>query len=538
MVKPPAAFIKRLSENGLPRRRSVQEIDDLALYYLDLTPLKLLASAETPFVVAGRLSGRPAVGAPEIEGVLESMAPRRTSLVGDFVVLVIGGQLGELPPRLRSRLKNSRIAILDGRDIDAIEEDDPPNASRNAMLGAALASWLSRSELSPYRPGEPASGERFFGREDLIRDARKGSRGTVLGIAGCRRIGKTSVLREIRRRFLREFGDRLRTADIYGSVYEKNPSMVLTTLVEHLYTGQPDVERVATDPDLGRKLPNVLQSLTDRVPKDAPRLEIAVFIDEIDELIAGDARQGYTLVRTLRSAFQGQPHRWLFYAGFRRVMEEAANDNSEFHNFGTVEFLEGLKRSETIQMIETPLRNLGIEVGDDYTSLIYQETRGRPELVQVYCDALISAYDADDALPPPYALVSRVVGLSVFEQKMNAMFFANASTEEQLLAFLLITRWSESGKPFDEFEFGITEADDLLVQHRLELDFNEIRRLLSNLRLLSVIEPMQGTSRYRLAVPALVNYILSHDVKRLLRKLLRHITPSGSWRPSGPSLPS
>jgi len=419
-----------------------------------------------------------------------------------------------------------------------MEEDGSAKSGRNAMLGAAIASWLSRSELSPYRPGEPASGERFFGREDVIREARQGSRGAVMGIAGCRRIGKTSVLREIRRKFLVEFGDRLRTADIYGSVYEKNPSLVLTTLVEHLYTGQPDQERVATDPDIARKLPSVLQSLTDRVPKDAPRLELAVFIDEIDELIAADARQGYPLAKTLRSAFQGQPHRWLFYAGFRRVMEEAANNSSEFHNFGTVVFLEGLKRHETTQMIETPLRNLGIEVDDDYTSLIYKETRGRPELVQVYCDALISAYDTNGVRPDPFALVARVVSLGVFEQKVNAMFFVNASPEEQLLAFLLITKWSESGKPFDDYEFGITQADDLLVQHRLEFDLNEIRQLLSNLRLLSVVEPLEGTSRYRLAVPALVNYILSQDVKRLIRKVLRHIDPSRFPKPSGPALRS
>src|SRR5438128_1852752 len=122
MFKPPAAFIKQLSETGLSRRRAVQEIHDLSLYYLDLTPLKILANEEIPFVVSGRLNGRLTVSAVDVEHVLDSIAPRRRSLVGDFVVLVLGGELGELPARLKARLKSNRIAILDGRDIGAMEE--------------------------------------------------------------------------------------------------------------------------------------------------------------------------------------------------------------------------------------------------------------------------------------------------------------------------------------------------------------------------------------------------------------------------------
>jgi hypothetical protein len=182
-------------------------------------------------------------------------------------------------------------------------------------------------------------------------------------------------------------------------------------------------------------------------------------------------------------------------------------------------------------MIRRPLHTLGVEIPDEHVALIYQQTKGRPELIQLFCGELVSAADESGEALSTTALMDRVVNSTQFRAKIKSAFFSNAEPLEELLSYLLVARWESRGVPIDEFEFGFADADDLLMQCHVELDVMEIEQLLGNLRLLSVIESVRGAPRYRLAVPALANYLLSQDVRLLIRKALRRVgaRPAPGW---------
>src|SRR5574341_498363 len=55
------------------------------------------------------------------------------------------------------------------------------------------------SERNPFVVGQWVRGEKFFGREDIITELLEGPR-QAIWVAGLRRMGKTSLLREIERR--------------------------------------------------------------------------------------------------------------------------------------------------------------------------------------------------------------------------------------------------------------------------------------------------------------------------------------------------
>ena len=530
VYRPPAAFVRHLVDNGFARHRPVEQRHSFSLHYLDLSSLRILAGHFTPFVVLNTLPATPALDPSHLDAAVEELLVLRSSLLGEFVVFLVGSRVEPLPARLLTRLHRHGVALLDGSDFEAIEALCGDPDARDRRLVAGLVRCLGRATLSPYRPGQPAFGERFFGRDDAIKDALLG-RG-VATLVGCRRIGKTSMLREISGRLRTEYRDRLRTADVYGSEeHYRNPANVLSTIIEQLFIGQPDVERLATDPDLERKFASFVRMLPDRAPRDAPRLELAVFIDEFDWLLELDAKREYALLKTLRSAFQGRAHCRLFLAGFRGVMKELSNASSELHNFGTSIELEGLSRRDSTLMIRKPLRTLGVDIADEHVTLIYQQTKGRPELIQLFCGELVTAADESGEVLSTANLMDRVVNSTQFRAKIKSAFFSNANALEELLSYLLVTRWETRGVPIDEFEFGFADADDLLMQCHVELDVMEIEQLLGNLRLLSVIESVRGAPRYRLAVPAFANYLLSQDVRLLIRKALRRVgaRPTPGW---------
>jgi hypothetical protein len=531
--RPPAAFLKFLIDSGLDRRRPVEELTDHAIYWLDLTPLRIMAGAFTPFVVPTALSGHERVEAQQIEAVADQFHAAHKGHEGYFAVIVFGGRMEPIPDSLKRKLRLQQIVPIDNQDINAIMAL-PDRHRRYVRLVHPLVSYLGYEALSPYVPMQPAYGETFFGRTEALKDALPSRRAACVTIVGCRRIGKTSLLREVRKRMADTFGDRLRAAEIYGSTFHDSLS-VLKSIIEQLYVMQPDAHRLLNDPELDRRFPAAIHALTARTAKGEPPLELVVFIDELDELLDMDAARDYALMRRLRAAFNGREHCRVMFAGFRRVMEESTRGESELFNFTKTIALEGLSPGETTEMIRQPLTVLGIPVSDDLISMIHQETKGRPELIQIYCNAILRAAE-ETGRPPSEAHLSLIVASSdAFRSRIYATFLSNATELEQLLCFLLLLRWQSSGLRIEDFDFGLQEADTVLRSNNVNLDFTVVERLLYNLRLVSIVEQIQPTHRYRFAVPALANYLVSQDVRFLVKKLLRATAKGSKWAHAAPT---
>lgn len=115
---------------------------------------------------------------------------------------------------------------------------------------------------------------------------------------------------------------------------------------------------------------------------------------------------------------------------------------------------------------------------------------------------------------------------------------ANANPYEELLTYLLVSEMHTISHGVDDFVFSPPEVDKVLSKIDIELDVAEIEGLLTNLRMISITEKVDGTaSTYRFAVPALVSYIESQDLRFLTRKALQRVkrnlgTPQALWAES------
>lgn len=517
----PHAFVKHLSDH-FRRRRPTQMAGDIEVHFLDLSKLGLRAGYFAPFVTVPSLAGRERVTATDLETVTPGIVAyaRRTS--EDFVVVVIGGEVDVGAQEHLDRLAQFNIAVVDSRVIAAVLSA-PDWSRKERELCESLVRQLGVEALSPYMSGRPAFGGRFFGRSTHLKQVLAGRFGNNYTVFGNRRIGKTSFLQQVRSQMALE-NERLRVAELYGSLFQSTQEVVSTILSSLL---SPGAERKAADPSgaraLVREFPVRIQAIVER--EESP---VAVFIDEADSLIDFDRAQKYELLNVLRAAFERRPQCRIFFAGFRRVMEERSNVDSPLFNFTYGLSLEALTREESIVMITGPLRRLGIDVGStELPAVIYRETAGHPELIQIYCSELIKHFAKSGRLPSTDLLLSAVVANEIYEQKVLGAFLANTNSYEQLVCYLLIREAQVSDVSMDQFEFDVPTIDRALASVGLAPEIQDLRRTLSQLRIAGVITAVAGGMRHRFAVPQLAAYCESVDLTLGIDKALHAVRGLG-----------
>src|SRR5262249_35088382 len=162
-----------------------------------------------------------------------------------------------------------------------------------------------------------------------------------------------------------------------------------------------------------------------------------------------------------------------------------------------------LTKEETLEMVQLPLSRLGIDVSDtNIPAMIHQETRGQPELIQMYCQAVIALFERRQTVPGDGELAQYVSRDAAFTRTILHTFLMNANPIEQVLCFQLMKRSIAGSQGAALFEFKEDDADDAMVRLGLKLDNAEMATLLNNLVVGSFVERVTGApGRYRFAVP-------------------------------------
>ena len=509
-----AQFVKNLKESGFRSHRQPSSDDEFDAHYLDLTPLKIRSGYFTPFLVLRRAYGD--LSRDQYLSIIDKAAAvfaHQTN--SNFVVLLAGGRLAHQDEELRTHAAASNVAILERRVLDTIATAQKGRAKERA-LGTALGEALGPLKLSPYVIGKHAIGSRFFGRRTQINKLMSGRQGGGCTIVGNRRIGKTSLLKEVQRRMISDDPSTL-VADIYGGAKFQNTYEVLSAIIKGL---QPQARLLQDrEPNLIRNFSSYIRALADR-----ERRSVAVFVDELDGLLTFDAEHNYELLDILREAFDHERCH-VYFAGFRITMEAKANKLCPLHNFGRLVALGPLSREETVEMITKPMENLGINLADsDLTGAIYSETAGQPELIQ-YCGAeLIQYYIEKGQVPDATTLLTRVVEDRGYEQAIFGSFVQNSTARERLACYLLIANAESLSIPLESYEFGMATIDGLLQKQKLSMDEHNLYTLISNLHVGGITTPVEGKQHeYRFSVPQFARYCMNLDLKFLTGKALHEV---------------
>ncbi len=250
---------------------------------------------------------------------------------------------------------------------------------------------LLRRRFNPYVAGPPVlDPDLFLGREALLERILQTIHNNSLLLYGERRIGKTSIQHQLRRR-LSELRDPSYDfypvfIDLQGTPEEKFFSTlgeeVFSELEPHLdELRQSSAERYGYR-ELVRDLRRIFALLEEKGPRQ-PKL--VLLIDEVDELNGYDPK----INQRLRSLFMKS-----FAENLVAVVSGVAiertwhRETSPWYNFFEEMEVRPLREDDARQLIERPIRGVfQLEAGA--AERILERTGGKPYLIQKMCMALV-----------------------------------------------------------------------------------------------------------------------------------------------------
>jgi len=508
---PPSSLIETLTEECAFDKRRVANTDNFEIHYLDLTSLKLKVNPDsTPFLIPKRFANMSHITAAQLHELILVLEKEVGSGFSGGV-LVLGGMLQTLKNVTQRTLVKNKVAVLARNQFQEAYQS-ANSAGLISALTTALVTALGRQALSPYHSTIPALAGSFFGRGPILKKVFDIQDNFTF--VGNRRIGKTSLLQEIKHR-LKISGKPVIIADLYGAVCSSTHE-VLTQLLRDI-DPSGNYERHSTTQDIG----HVFHSTVARLAREST---VVVFIDEIDKILAFDQRQSNELMERFRDVFHKANNTRFYAAGFRNAKSLMNDVKTPLYGFTKILELEVLTRAESKTMIELPLLNLGIDIrNSEIVEAIYGETAGHPELIQMCCAEVIRHVDETGGIPGPTDLLTQVFQSGDFREKVFGAFLANTHAPERLATYLLMKRGFKLGGTFDNFDFDIPTIDECLRSVGKQVATAELYTITENLLISGILVRRTGSNRFRFAIPQLARYCQNYGLEFMIRKALEEI---------------
>jgi hypothetical protein len=465
------------------------------LFFVDLSSWKLRLSNRTPviWVKAKDLDG---VSSQHVMQSLEDVV-RERNLSRQIVLVLFDGN--SFPLFKYKTGLNFNLVLIGAEEQKYVVQSRRPSAELLDMISAQVPI----SYLSPYETRSPVTGSRFFGREHEIARilANPDSNHAILGI---RRIGKTSLLREIER-ILKE---------------RESPSHVVYLECSDLLSSDDYIREVVRKLN-PRELPRLhmqkyvffFPNFLERMSK-ALKSKIIFLLDEVDNLVIMQ-RGDWDLFRMLRASSNKGACQYII-AGFREAMHEQYMLDSPFYNFAQEIRLSEFTRQQARQLIVTPMENLRVRIRneEEVVGRIYQETAGHPNLIQYYCLILLRHLDqTGEREISPKNLID-VYSDEGFTSHLLTSFMQNTENREKALVYAILTSAEKAG--LNGFSQG--EIDSVLRNDGLLLQQKEIDEACNVLNLAGVIH--RKGKQFFFTSPVFTKVLQSsYDLNYLIRKV-------------------
>jgi AAA+ ATPase superfamily predicted ATPase len=465
------------------------------VFYVDLSSWKLRLSNRTP-VVWVKTQDLDGVTSQHIIQSLSDVVRERSHNRQIVIALIDGNSF----PLFRYKIGLGYNLVL----VGAEEQKNVIQSRRpSGELLDLISTQVPISYLSPYETRAPVTGSRFFGREHEVARilANPDTNHAILGI---RRIGKTSLLREIERLLIErdstarvvylECSDLLGTDDYIREVVRKLNPRELPRLQMQKYVFF---------------FPNFLERMS-----KINKAKIIFLLDEVDNLVIMQ-RGDWELFRMLRSSSNKGACQYII-AGFREAMREQYMLDSPFYNFAQELRLSEFTRQQAHELIVTPMENLRVRFHneDEVVSRIYEETAGHPNLIQYYCLILLRRLDqtAQREIGPDSLIdVYKDEG---FTSHLLTSFMQNTENREKGLIYAILMASAEAGSK----GFCLEEIDNLLRKGGISMQQKAIDEACNVLILAGVIHRKE--KEYFFTSPVFTKVLQqTYDLNYLFRKV-------------------
>ncbi len=489
------SLLRLLSEELGYAVRAAKPALGYELFSVDLSSWKLRLTDNTPVVWVKRADLEKTTPQHLVQSLGDVM--RERNLSRQIVLVLLEGDGEPLRRYLENPLLN--MVVCGKEDQDRIVGSRRPSGELLDLISAQVPI----SNLAPYETRAPVTGSRFFGREYEISRVVSNP-DTNHAILGIRRIGKTSLLREVERLLRQtqdpaqvvylECSDLLSTEDYVREVVRKlNPRELPRLHMQKYVFFFPDfLERMAR----------------------ASKGKIIFLLDEIDNLVIMQ-RGSWELFRMLRSSANKGACQYIM-AGFREAMREQYLLDSPFYNFAQEIRLSEFTRRQAQDLILTPMENLRVRIRnkEEVVGRIYEETAGQPNLIQYYCTILLRQLDLLGKRDiGPESLID-VYADEGFKSHLLTSFMQNTENREKALVYAVLMASEEPRSK----GFSPAFLDAALRKRGIVLPQDEIDEAASVLGLAGVLH--HKGREYFFTSPVFTKVLhQSYDLDYLFRKV-------------------
>lgn len=493
------------------RVRLHEEVLGYHVYLVDFSAWKLRFTDRTPviWVTEGDLA---ALGPRQLAGSLAEVIRAKSLAERNPIVVLPPSSIPGVGDELRDQFKRLALPalVLDAPALAAVRESRRPSGELLDRLNGQLDLAL----LTPYETSKPVIGSRFFGREFEVRRILQGADNNF-AIMGIRRIGKTSLMREVERQLreqAQESGDENASERILFMDCSalSTPAGFVQEVVRKLRP--QELTRLASK-QFPIFFPDFLQRMAQRY--GGP---IIFFLDEFDKVLTWHYNDD-TLLNALRAS-SNQGHSRYVVGGFREVMRAFSDLESPLYNFARPIRLKEFSREQAAAMILDPLEKLGVhfERRNDVINRIFDETAGQPNLIQFYCSILVERLDRQGSRVIAPESLFDVYGDEDFRAFVLSTFMDNTTHLEKAIVFAIMAEGQT------EHPFSVKIIDEALERRGVEAPLSDLDHACRNLEMAGTF-----TSRgplFRFTTPVFPRMLSeNYDVNYLFKK----IQQEGVW---------
>ena len=468
-------FLNLLRSHNYRLSRLSESPPDWELYLVELSDWRLCFT-DAPLVWIRQ--GGNETPDPETPGMLQDLARRRGWQNLTCIALI--DCPGENLKQYTKHSYTPRFIVIDPDEQKRI----CGARSFTVAFQQVVLAQLPLSAAAPYKCGGTVTGSRFFGRTHDVNKLLKPENN--FAVIGVRRIGKTSLLREVYRRLTAASEDAERAAWVDCSTlhaYWELPVEVVRCL---------SIREVVHAENLQHRF-NFADFLKRTSTKCHARL--VLFLDEVDKLF--QIPDAIPELLPVLNAAVNQSHIRLVVAGFSGLASEIGNIHSPFFRLCERVDLGPFDRRATEELILIPMQALGITFTDknELVTKVFSETRGHPWLVQFYCLELIKRLEEHDSRVLSSAVAEEISSGSEIRELLVRVFLETASAEEKILVYAVLCADGDTRGAFTQ-----ANISDALRAQKLYWKPERIDSVCERLSISGVLT--SNGPQYKFAVPA------------------------------------
>ena len=254
---------------------------------------------------------------------------------------------------------------------------------------------LLKRRFNPYVAGAPVLDENlFFGRTRLIDRILQTIHNNSLLLYGERRIGKTSIQHQLKKRLQALEDPEYDFYPVYIDLQGTPEELFFKTLAEDIYhelgpvIGELEPPSAADGSDYSyrdfvRDIHNVLKKLKG---KSSKTVKLVLLIDEVDELNDYDPRVNQKLRSLFMKSFA---ENLVSVVSGVEIKKQWEREGSPWYNFFEEIEVQPFRREDAQELIERPIRGI-FKLEDGLVEQIVSVTECKPYLIQRLCVALVN----------------------------------------------------------------------------------------------------------------------------------------------------